>query len=203
MRVVRELSDDEMIAAFVLAEVDSARFGRLYADLVGGNLSLYEGDDAHAKAYRREALRRVRGYGAGAYLFVGFPSDVTWRLIAVTADELGGFLYADYPTWVTLSQGSRLVRDGAANVGAIHPSEDPTDGILAVEQAVRRGATLEPIIAAALNESSPHVIAEGHTRATALVRALNPDDELVEVIVGYSPGLATWRFYGALQPKTV
>jgi hypothetical protein len=105
------------------------------------------------------------------------------------------------------------VRDGAANVENVQHLRYPnlpaipnvpsirervrtaSECIRAVEQDVRNGKTYQPIIAVALNESSPHVIAEGHTRATAYVRALDPDAE-IEVIVGYSPGLANWRYYG-------
>jgi hypothetical protein len=56
-----------------------------------------------------------------------------------------------------------------------------------------------PLVAAAVSETSPHILIEGHTRATAFVRAMNPDDE-VEVIVGYSAALPTWGFYGNPSP---
>ena len=94
--------------------------------------------------------------------------------------------------WLGQTLVPRLVRDGAANVGTVQAVQATSDCILAVERDARNGKTYPPIIAAALNESSPHVIAEGHTRATAYVRALDADAE-IEVIVGYSPGLTTWH----------
>ena len=50
------------------------------------------------------------------------------------------------------------------------------------------------VIAAAIGESETPILVEGHTRATAYVRALDPDDE-IEVIVGYSPNLDNWHFF--------
>jgi hypothetical protein len=209
MRVLRDATEEEMIEAFVLAELDSTRHGQPYPQLAGlsGDLSRYRGSTPLASALRRTALYLFRGYGQNEYLFAGFPTDAQWKLVAVPVGELEGWLYAHEDTWLTLSEESRLVRDGAANVGKVDRLSHATlpgvraavQGasacILAVEQDVRNGKAYQPIIAAALNESSPHVIAEGHTRATAYVRALDPDDE-IEVIVGYSPRLATWRYYG-------
>jgi len=50
------------------------------------------------------------------------------------------------------------------------------------------------LIVAATGEDEPHVVVEGHTRATAYVRGLLPDAE-VEVIAAYSPAIASWAFY--------
>jgi hypothetical protein len=195
MRVLRDATEEEMIEAFVLAELESSRHGQPYPQLALGDLSRYEGPTPLASALRRVALFLFRGYGQDEYLFAGFPTHATWKLVAVPIAELREWLYAHEPTWLALSESTRLVRVGARNVGKVHQVQDASDCILAVEQDVRNGKTYQPIIAAALSESSPHVIAEGHTRATAYVRALNGDVE-VEVIVGYSPGLVTWRYYG-------
>src|SRR5215210_1765685 len=148
-----------------------------------------------ARALRREALAQIRGYGRNAYLFRGFPSDVTWKLVAVPVGELADWVYAHEPLWLALSANSRLVRDGAATVDKVQVDRTTIDALLRHEEALANGKSYQPLVAAALNESSPHVIAEGHTRATAYVRALTADAE-VEVIVGYSPGLAAWHYYG-------
>jgi mRNA-degrading endonuclease toxin of MazEF toxin-antitoxin module len=42
-----------------------------------------------------------------------------WVRVALTKDDVGGLFYANYPTWVELSAGTRRVRDGAAKVDAI------------------------------------------------------------------------------------
>jgi hypothetical protein len=184
-----------MIEAFVLAELESSRHREPYVNGVRGHLPLFKGATQQARALRREALAQIRGYGRHAYLFRGFPSDVTWKLVAVPVGELANWLYAHEALWLALSENSRLVRDGAANVGKVPVDQKTIDAILRIEEDLANGKSYQPLIAAALNESSPHVIAEGHTRATAYVRALDIEAE-VEVIVAYSSGLATWSYYG-------
>jgi hypothetical protein len=186
-----------MIDAFVLAELESSRHGGFYRGLVDGDLSRYRGDGELARALRRVALYLVRGYGRSAYLFAGFPDDATWKLVALPVGELRDWLYAHEQTWLALSKHARRVRVGARNVGKVPSIQETSACILAVETDVRNGrraSSYTPIIAAAVDEDSPHVIAEGHTRATAFVRALQPQDE-VEVIVGYSPHVTSWQYF--------
>lgn len=197
MRVLREADEREMIDAFVLAELKSTRHQAHYAGLVGGDFSRYQGEGELARALRRVGLYIVRGYGRDDVLFRGFPDDASWRLVAVPIGELGDWLYAHEQTWLALSKLSRRVRVGARNVGKVPKIEETSNCIFAVADELSSGRSAnsyEPIIAAALDEQSPHVIAEGHTRATAFVRALDPDDE-VEVIVGYSPNMASWSYF--------
>jgi hypothetical protein len=196
MRLVRDLTEDDMVEAFVLGELDSPLYGAQYAGAVFGDLTLYEGECRHAKALRKLALALVRGYGVNQFLFAGFPFDASWKLMAVPIRELEGWLYVGrVEGWLALSKDSRKVGDGAANVGNVPGVEERSNSILAIENAVKSGTKYRPLIAAAVSETSPHILIEGHTRATAFVRALNPDDE-VEVIVGYSAGLPAWTYYG-------
>jgi hypothetical protein len=185
-----------MILAFVRAEAFSARFGATFRRAMGGKQAVYNPDlsDPAANALRRHALAAIRGYGQCAYLFRGWPHAVNWKLVAVTVEELGAFLYANHPTWTTLTHGSRLVRDGAANVETVPTHEEAKPNILAVERDVRRGQTYPPLIATATDKSAQHVLVEGHTRATAYVRVLERETE-VEVIVGYAPAITGWLYF--------
>jgi len=107
-----------MIRAFVEAEVESPVYGAAYARAAqafgADREALFHPD---ADRLRAKVLRAVRGYPVSA-LFTGFPSDPSWNLAAISVRELGGFLYLREYGWVALSGGTRLVRDGAANVQA-------------------------------------------------------------------------------------
>jgi hypothetical protein len=195
VRVIRDSSEDEMILAFLSAEVDSGRFGA-YASSLLGDLELVRNADlvdAAANQRRRSVLAQYRGWRRNMYLFEGFPRDVHWKLVEVTIGKLGGFRYANEPTWVALFGGTLLIRDGAASTGR-QPLDETKERIRALERMVRNGATFPPIIATAEDEDQVHVLIEGHTRASAYVRALKWRDTR-EMIVGYVSSLSGWRWY--------
>ena len=84
-------------------------------------------DDPAENRARKNALAMVRGYGVNTYLFTNFPTDATWIRLACTRDDIGAMKYANHPTWITLSHGSRLVRDGAANVESTPTAKTSTN----------------------------------------------------------------------------
>lgn len=196
MRCLAPCSENEMVLAFVRAEFDSPRFGPMIRFVLAGDARLVNEPDLADLAenvIRRQALVAVRGYGRDDMLFRGFPSEVEWSRLAFTVSEVGELLYANYPTWVKLSGGSRRVRDGAANIGLVDVDEDINEHVPAVERALTGGSECPELILVAESQESDHVILEGHTRATAYVRALPPDAE-VEVIAGYAPEMSAWQF---------
>lgn len=106
-----QVADDRMIAAFVRAEFDSARFGQIYHQSLrslGGDRTLIDAPDTAdngANEMRRSLLRAIRGYGANQYLFAGWPPNVEWWRCRAALDELGTYKYAHYQTWADLSGG--------------------------------------------------------------------------------------------------
>jgi hypothetical protein len=196
MRIVRDdIGEDEMVLAFLSAEVDSPRFSG-GARFALGDLELVRDpdlSDTDANQRRRSALDMYRGWGRNAYLFTNFPREVIWKLVEVEINELGEFRYARVPEWIALSGGSLLVKDGASNA-AKEPLDETREGILAVARDIRRGVTFPPIIAATEGEDQIHVLLEGHTRASAYIRALERRDTC-EVIVGYVSDLSGWCWY--------
>jgi hypothetical protein len=85
-----------------------------------------------------------------------------------------------------------LVRDGANRL-ALEPGE-VLIAVEAIERDIENGPSYPALIAVAKDAEGPFVLVEGHTRATAYCRALSESDE-IEVIGGYSPDIASWRFW--------
>ena len=105
-------------------------------------------------------------------LFRGFPADPEWARIVATREEIGSLQYTNHPTWVALSGGSRLVRDGASNVGAtFHIDDDPRANIQVVARQVAAGRRYPAVILAATDRKAQHVIVEGHNNETGLAVA--------------------------------
>lgn len=185
-----------MILAFLSAEVDAPRYRELVRATLCGDLQLARNadlTDAAANQRRRFALGQYRGWDRNSYLFAGFPRDVRWKLVEVSIFELGEFRYAREFSWVALAGDSLWVKDGAANA-ATEPLDETKERILAVEGEIRRGVTFPPLVATAEGEDQAHILLEGHTRASAYVRALDPRDTR-EVVVGYTRSLSAWAYW--------
>jgi hypothetical protein len=96
---VRPVTVDEMVLAFVRAEIESptdrgkalihalAQLHEERAQLIDrANLT-----DERQNRARRSLLGAARGYGQNLYLFRNFPYDTAWRLVTVTPAEVRGF----------------------------------------------------------------------------------------------------------------
>ena len=188
-----------MVAAFVRAEFDSARFKAGYRDGlralgVGRGGLIDNADLANQKAnQRRRFLLRFRGY-PDDFLFRGWPSGVEWRSVRLSLDELATTRYANYDTWIRLSGGTRLIREGAANVDKITVAENANAHIKSVANLVREGLRFPELILVGRSLDQPFVLMEGHTRATAYLLAGAPDS--VDCLLGTSPGMAGWAWWG-------
>jgi hypothetical protein len=196
-------SENEMVLAFLRAEVDSPRFGQYYKPCLNqlremaGSAPQSLIDDADLgssrdNALRIELLKAIRGYRANQRLFIGFPDDAQWRRVGLEPSDWYKVKYAKHPTWVALSGGTRIVADGAKNLGSVDAPEDSERNIKAVEAQLRRGKRYAELIGAA-GPAGEIILVEGHTRATAYALAQLPD--LAECILGSSPTMSSWAFY--------
>jgi hypothetical protein len=141
---------------------------------------------------RERLLKLVRGYGYGRFLFTGFPVDATWRRVALEQADLSRLKYANCVPWVELSRDTRLVTEGAKNIGPNTPAEDAAVNIRAVVEDLKRGKRYPELIGVN-GQNGEIILMEGHTRATAYAVAQLPDR--TECIVGSSPSMSNWAFY--------
>jgi hypothetical protein len=195
-------TEDEMVLAFLRAEVESSRFGRPYQNCFdalkkfGINQEHLLGEaDLHSvqhNSIRKDILRIARGYGDSQLLFRSFPDDATWRCIALERTDLGKLKYGNWPPWPDFSGGTRRVVDGAANIDSFDLGNRTNNVILAVAADVRAGKRYAELIGAE-GEGGDIILIEGHVRATAYVLAQLPEG--VECIVGSSPAMHTWAAY--------
>ena len=73
--------------------------------------------------------------------------------MVLSRKDFDSLQYANYPTWVKLSSGSRLVKDGARNIHSIHVGENTNRNVLTFNShraAMERGAysitTHDPVL---------------------------------------------------------
>ena len=192
----RDVTEDEMILAFLRAERGSKRWGDIVRTALNGNMDLLRDadlTDSDQNDKRRQALATYRGYGENRWLFGGFPQEVEWAAVRVGLGELGGMCFVISPDTVTPSGERVFVGQVAEDLDTLIDG-DLKQNIRDFERAVSEGAQLDtstPLIAAAEEPESVHVLLEGYTRSVVFVRRLPIEVEL-ELIVGYAPGVLRW-----------
>jgi hypothetical protein len=212
MRELDPATEDDMIAAFVRAELDSP---------VNPNVRIVLGRDRIDEAMvrcpdfrnteqnriRRQILAEVRGY-PDRFLFTGFPANtVGWMTAELSLDDLRSLLYLGQKTWTDLSGPSRKGSDAATRLASPALMISGTEGarnnarlILELAATLRKGKApteLDPLIIVAKGKDSDHVVLEGCKRLTAML--LTPDllPSELRAIVGYSPQMDSWYWYEA------
>jgi hypothetical protein len=209
MRITGQASVDEMIASFLLAEIDGARPN---ADAIRRALTRYEWPeslvrnadltDAAANAQRAQLLDESRGW-PDKWLFERFPADVEWHRAELDSGEVGDVLSVNDQTWLDLSHDSRRIADCAtsARTGPLKSLPAGEARMNVAEAAVRghwiarryaAGDLLEPPILVAPTSGSPLIALEGHTRLVGwqLVERTDP----LPIILGLSDHLGSWRW---------
>jgi hypothetical protein len=198
---VRPATSDEMVLAFLRAEIDSpSERGNLFTGALtrisaDRSLLIDRGDVTYAQqnAARRSVLGMVRGYGRNEWLFRGFPDHTGWRLVKATPDEIRGFKYVNHQEgWARISGNSRLVADGTKNLDDAQ-NADIMRNVSGIAARLRRGDRFPALIAVQCIGRTDLVLVEGHTRATAYALTGMPND--IDVLIGTSPHMNLWVFF--------
>ena len=121
-------SEDAMIMAFVLAEIDSEHFqdrmrarGLNRATLIGTT----DPSDAEANRNRRLILGDARGFGRDQWLFAGFPLNTSWRQVLVEPSDFRRLkCISNDAQWSRLTRGTRLIQEAARTIAAGLPHAD-------------------------------------------------------------------------------
>ena len=188
MRLLRTASEDDMVATFLAAEINSEGYGARISEILrrlGQARSLLDQPDTsdeHANATRRQVLASYRSYPSGD-VFTGMPADVTWYHAALSPAELASVRYIDYPYWTDFSGGTRLAKDGARRLG---PWQELHPGTIYRQVAENlRDGQLPPLLIL-LGEPGPAklTVIEGHKRLTGLLLCPQWLPDELEVLLG-------------------
>jgi hypothetical protein len=202
MRILAPATEDNMVLAFLRAELASARFADdVLAALarVGLDRTLVDRadlNDAEGNRRRREVLEDHRGprRGPAAGVFGGFPDDVSWSWAALTAEELADVRYIHWDYWLEVSGGTRRPADAIARMR--REWDDPSDEVRQIADAVARGSLPPEIIVVGRPPGRDLVVLEGHVRLTGLLLRPEQLPSEVKVLLGTSPRIAEWGNYG-------
>lgn len=200
MKLITQIYEDEVIAEFLRAEINSSRFSKRIIDaLKDHNLDIIIKPDlsnAEENRLRKNLLGETRGFGENKDLFESFPSEVTWYSAIFSKEDLTKAMYIDYSYWNKLSNDTRLPISASQNIlEGIEFYGAGNKGYIEMSSEIKQGKTYPRMIFVSCNENSRIVVLEGHVRLTAYFLDTQFIPEEMEVIIGYSEDFNNWNLY--------
>ena len=196
MRLLHPVGEDEMIATFLRAELDSGRYGEKLRGLLARDgrdpAVLRDPDvtDAEANAYRRQLLEEHRAYERRDGLFGGLPREIDWFRATLSRDEVLDILFINWSWWLHLSGGTRRPREAARRIRSGELT-GMTAGVTADEHRPYLDSASE-LIAVTTQSQDKLVLVEGHVRLTAYALFPNRAPEELEILLGVSDEMPNW-----------
>jgi len=196
MILLENISEDEMVAIFLKAEIDSPRFcegvqNRLTA--AGKNRTIIDRPniaDPDENEIRADLLE-YRGYKSKQILFEGFPTNVSWERVILDKSDVERCKHMNNDDWRRDANGSDFIKDVALKIQSGGQTSISQYALHAV-QSWDPSEVPEPIIVARNSGDAP-VILEGHIRLIAFLLLPNPTS--ITAILGYSEAITGWVFY--------
>lgn len=172
MKIVRGSSEEEMILAFLSAELESQRFGEDIKETLkklGAGEELILNRDLSCpeeNRLRREVLGKWRGYGRNDGMFERFPNILRWDYALLEEEDIDKIRYINYSYWNELSQNTGLAREAAKTIESgttiFGISNQP---FLQGRDYLLKGNSFRPMILITGGDDQ-YTIVEGHSRMT-------------------------------------
>lgn len=204
MQDLGEATEDQVILAWLQAEIESADFQAYIignppnpANLSGALKAARSPDlrDRTQNDLRRRLITSVYGFGQGAGSFQGLGPELRWRRFRLSTDEVGELLYARQGSaWPILAPATRKVAEGATNVGHVYTGDQTNMVVLSLASGICHSGKKVPEIIALRRPDGALVILEGHARATAIVLEAHRFPGGMTVYVGDGPSVANWPY---------
>jgi len=200
VKIISQVQEDEVIAEFLFAEINSDRFNEEILHALGDhdlNLLIKPNlNDQAENQIRRDILGQTRGFGRNTDLFENFPTEVKWYRALFGRQDLNKVMYINYSYWNELSSNTRLPLQASKNImNHIEVFGISNEGFLDINLALKNGKVFPRLIFVSMNENSRVVVLEGHARLTAfyLDKDYIPDE--LEVFIGLSDKFSVWDLY--------
>jgi hypothetical protein len=202
MKILNDISDEKMTYMFIMQQMGSFRFAdemQKIMDKLGVDRKIIDTPNFKDQNENDLRLKLRQSFGGSAddgHLFDDFPKNITWKRAVLTKDDLLRVKYIDYDYWIELSNGTRLVKDGAASINkGVEIFNQSNRKFWDALEALKKGVKFPEPILITKNLSSYIVVVEGHLRLTVylLDPAYTPNE--IEVIIGFSENFQDWDMY--------
>ncbi|MEK6847890.1 MAG: hypothetical protein AABX50_02070 [Nanoarchaeota archaeon] len=200
MRILHQITEDEVITNFLKSEINSKRFRKpiiLALKNKSKKIILHPNlKDRKENQFRRKLLGKVRGFGMNRDLFENFPNNVKWFKAFIKRQELKNVKYINYSYWNELSNKTRLPSEASKNVQkGLKIFNVDNEGFQQILSKIKKGKKLPDMIFVAKNKKSRMVILEGHARMTGYFLEPKHIPKKLEIIIGYSNKINKWGLY--------
>jgi hypothetical protein len=193
MRILAPVTEGEVIACFLRAELDSGRYGEVLRELLDRDgldvdvLAQPDPTDPAANRYRSALLDEYRGFEQRVGLFGGFPKRVEWHRAALSRDEVLEILYIDWDWWLEISDGTRRPKVAADKI-----KRGDVPGSTVAEHRMLFDVPQPELIVVTTPDHATLVVLEGHFRLTAyaMFPELLPDE--LELYLGEAEDMGAW-----------
>lgn len=202
MKVIRKISEDEMIAHFLKGEINSNRFAKKLIDIckkLNVNISIIKNPDLNSRKennVRKKIIGIFRGYGLNKELFENFPEDLDWEIVELNRKELEGIKYINYDYWIKLSKGTRLPSKAAESISeGIEILGESNNKFIESAKHLKGGGKFPKMIIVTNEKRKKLVVLEGHLRLTAYMLSPKYIPDKIRVILGVSDDIVKWDLY--------
>lgn len=202
MKILKDISEEEMTYMFIMQQIGSFRFAEEMQQI----MNKFEVDrniidnpnfkDQNENEIRLKLRQSFGGSDDEGHLFDNFPKNVSWKRAVLSKEDLMKVKYIDYDYWIELSNGTRLVKNGASNIRkGVEIFGQSNKNLWDALEALKKGVKFPEPILIAKNLSSDIVVVEGHLRLTVylLDPAYKPNE--IEVVMGFSENFQDWDMY--------
>lgn len=202
MEILKDITEDEMSYVFVKEQMGSFRFAeemKQIMDKYGADRKIIDNPnfkDQNENDLRKKLLQSFKGSDDDGHLFDDFPNNVSWKRAILTKDDLMKVKYINYDYWNELSNGTRLVSEGASSIRkGIEVFNQSNQNFWNAFEALKKGVKFPEPILIAKNISDDLIVVEGHLRLTVYLLDPKYTPNKIETIIGFSENFQEWDMY--------
>lgn len=208
MEIHGPATEDEMIAAFLKAEIDSYLYSGTCIRSELANRHLLEDvirvpdlDSNEDNNHRSAILLACRGWRSKSepyFLFREWPYTLTWEFVTFTRADLSHMYFGNETEWSKLTQQSLLVTDAAEHIviGDYDSSSSLVEAINVIKGiAQNMREDVEPVIAMGTQDHSVIVMVDGWKRMTAFAMVETKQELRGFFASGPLSEVQSWHFY--------
>ena len=202
MKILEDITEEQVTHMFIKQQMGSFRFAeemQQIMDQLGVEKKIIDNPnfkDQNENELRIKLRQSFGGSNDEGHFFDNFPKNILWKRTLLAKNDLMTVKYINYDYWNELSNGTRLVLEGASSIRkGVEIFGQSNQKFWDALDSLKKGVKFPEPILITKNISSDIVVVEGHLRLTVyLLDSLYTPKE-TEAIIGFSESFKNWDMY--------